>query len=312
MKIFDMHCDTLTYCKKKGLDLDSELCALRLSDAREFSSYIQLYAVFVPDELRGSRAGDFFSVHHAFYRRQLEELGKAMYDVHTTRSLYAAANRRGMSCILAVEGGGVLGGELSKIEELRNAGVRSLTLTWNGDNEIAGGVLGEGSLTEFGREAVAELEKSRIAVDVSHLNDKSFWEVVRAAKKPVIASHSNARAVCPHKRNLTDEQFCEIARMGGVVGLNFAKYFITDGGEGADLAAMARHVTHFLSLGGENAVALGSDYDGAGLDECIDRPIKLQNLYEALLSAGVAPDQAEKLFFTNAYNYFDRLIAGEL
>ena len=312
MQVFDMHCDTLTYCKQKGWSLDNGKNHLHLSDALDFDSYIQLYAIFIDDALRGKRAQDYFSIHHTFYRRQLEEAGEALYDVNSPEGLRTASSRRGMSSILAVEGGSVLGGDLEQVEYLQNAGVRSLTLTWNSNNELAGGVKDDGHLTDFGREAIAALEKAGIAVDVSHLNDDSFWEVAEAAEKPFIATHSNSRSICGHPRNLTDEMFQEIVRRGGVVGLNFANIFIAPGGEGATLERMARHVIHFLELGGEDTVALGSDYDGADIDDCIDAPHKLYDLRDTLLKAGVTQEQCQKLFFGNAYRYFDRLISGVL
>lgn len=312
MRVFDLHCDTLTRCKRKGWSLDGRESDLRLSDAKDFDAYLQLYAIFIPDEVRGERAQQYFSIHHLFYRRQLEEAAGQMYDVRTLRSLRAAPNKKGrMSSILAVEGGSVLNGELDMVQTLANAGVRSMTLTWNGENELAGGAASEEGLSDFGRAAIREMERLHIAVDVSHLNDRSFYDVIETAEVPVIATHSNSRAVCDHRRNLTDEMFCLIAQKGGIVGLNFCRDFIADGGKNADLTAMAEHVEHFLELGGENAIALGSDYDGADIDPCIDRPSKLRDLHHVLLERGWTQEQLDKLFFNNALNYFDRLIAGE-
>lgn len=312
MRVFDMHCDTLTLCKRKGWSLDNGQNHLRLSDAQDFDAYIQLYAVFIPDDVRGEQAERYFSIHSAYYRRQLAESQGKLRDIHSVKTLEQAASCKGMSGILAVEGGSVLHGSLDMVTVLANAGVRSLTLTWNGNNEIAGGAQDDGRLTDFGRQAIRELERLRIAVDVSHLNDQSFWDVLEAAEKPVIATHSNARGICPHRRNLTDEMFLAIAGRGGVVGLNFARDFIASPGEEADLRQMARHLEHFLELGGEDALALGSDYDGAVIDGCIDRPHKLQALYQVLLEDGVSAKQADKIFFGNAYRFFGRLMAGEL
>lgn len=312
MRVFDLHCDTLTLCKQKGWTLDNGQNHLHLSDAQDFDSYIQLYAVFIPDEVRGRQAENYFSIHSAYYRRQLAESAGRLFDVHSEKTLIQAAERRGMSGILAVEGGSVLHGSLDMVTVLANAGVRSLTLTWNGNNEIAGGAADDGRLTGFGREAIRELERLHIAVDVSHLNDQSFWDVLKAAEKPVIATHSNARSVCPHRRNLTDEMFKAIAQSGGLVGLNFARDFIAPHEEPADLAAMARHLEHFLELGGEDVLAIGSDYDGADIDSCIDRPQKLKDLYQTLLDGGVSEKTADKIFFGNALRFFSRLYAGEL
>ncbi|MCI8443461.1 MAG: hypothetical protein HFG27_13205 [Provencibacterium sp.] len=312
MRVFDLHCDTLTLCKRKGWTLDNGQNHLHLSDAQDFDSYVQLYAIFIPDEIRGLQAENFFSIHNVFYRRQLAESEGKLRDIHSAKTLAQAAEHRGMSGILAVEGGSVLHGSLDMVTVLANAGVRSLTLTWNGNNEIAGGVGDDGRLTGFGKEAIREMERLHIAVDVSHLNDQSFWEVLETAEKPVIATHSNARSVCPHRRNLTDEMFTAIAEKGGLVGLNFARDFIAPAGETANLPAMARHLEHFLELGGEDTLAIGSDYDGADIDECIDRPQKLKKLYQTLLDDGIGQQTVDKIFFGNAFRFFSRLYAGEL
>ena len=120
--------------------------------------------------------------------------------------------------LLTVEGGAVLGGRLDLIEELRRDGVRALTLTWNGANELGSGCETEEGLTPFGRRSVAALEQAGIAVDVSHLNDAGFRDLCAAAKRPFLATHSNARSICPVPRNLADWQICEIRDRGGIIG----------------------------------------------------------------------------------------------
>lgn len=310
MRVFDLHCDTLTYQKRRGRSLADPDCQLILEDAKAFDAYIQLFAVFVPDNCRGQRAGSFFSAHHAYYRRQLEELGDALYEVRHLRSLKAAANRRGMSSILSVEGGHVLGGELEKISELKNAGVRALTITWNGDNELAGGVSGSGGLTPLGAEAIPLLEKAGIAVDVSHLSERSFWDVLEHAKLPPIASHSNAKALCSHPRNLTDDQFEALMERGGLVGITFADLFIIEGGEGASMDHLIEHIQYFLDLGGRNTLALGSDFDGASLPGDLTRPRALLLLCERLLQKNISEQTVKNLFFENAFRYFSALFSG--
>lgn len=108
------------------------------------------------------------------------------------------------------------------------------------------------------------MERQNIIVDVSHLNDEGFADLCKIASKPFIATHSNSRAICGHSRNLTDAQFCEIRDRGGIVGLNYYRNFIVDGGETTSISDLLKHVHHFLELGGENTIALGSDFDGSG------------------------------------------------
>jgi membrane dipeptidase len=140
-----------------------------------------------------------------------------------------------------------------------------LTLTWNGKNDIASGNDTADGMSDFGREAVRALEDHRIVVDVSHLNDAGFADLLHVATRPFVASHSNSRAVCPHPRNLTDAQFGEIRDRGGLVGINYYRAFIADVPAGKDVTfdQLSRHIDHFLSLGGEKVLALGSDFDGS-------------------------------------------------
>ena len=152
-------------------------------------------------------------------------------------------------------------------------------------------------------EAIAEMERQNIIVDVSHLNDEGFADLCKIASKPFIATHSNSRAICGHSRNLTDAQFCEIRDRGGIVGLNYYRNFIVDGGETTSISDLLKHVHHFLELGGENTIALGSDFDGADIPGYLDSVEKVDNLYDALLADGLGKELAEKILFGNAYNF---------
>lgn len=186
------------------------------------------------------------------------------------------------SPVLTVEGGAVLGGKLANLEKLADRGVKMMTLTWNGENELGGGADTALGLTPFGREALKEMERLSIVADVSHASDALFYDVAEIAEKPIVASHSNARAVCPHRRNLTDRQFQILRDKGGLVGLNFCVHFLREDSN-AHFEDLLRHADHFWSLGGETTLCLGSDYDGTDVPPELDGIEKMQDLYELFL-----------------------------
>ncbi|WP_018133373.1 dipeptidase [Effusibacillus pohliae] len=173
-------------------------------------------------------------------------------------------NRRAgkKSALLSIEGGEFLTDDLRPLRVLYSLGVRAMGLTWNHKNALAYGV-GEpedGGLTPFGREVVREMNRLGMLIDVSHLAPRGVQDVLEITQAPIIASHSNAKAVYAHRRNLDDEQIKAIIRNGGVIGVTFVPYFI--GKEPVGIADLLRHIDHILALGGEDHVGLGSDFDG--------------------------------------------------
>lgn len=175
-----------------------------------------------------------------------------------------------------------------------------MTLTWNGENELGSGNVTDRGLTDFGRAAVREMERCGILIDISHLNDAGLADVFETAERPFLATHSNARAICAHKRNLTDVQIKEMVRRGCLIGLNYYGRFLRDRGEVRSLDDVYRHVAHFFDLGARRNLALGSDFDGAALPPCLDSAEKTVDFYEYLLSRGVSQADADGIFFENA------------
>ena len=207
--------------------------------------------------------------------------------------------------ILTVESGAVLGGKLERVQECKRLGVGMCTLTWNGATELGRGVMAPGStgLTEFGRQAVKAMEEAGILIDISHASPELFWDVAEIAVKPLVASHSNAKAVCGHPRNLEKEQFEAIRDSGGLVGLNFYTAFLNDKPERASMEDVLRHAEYFLALGGEDALAMGGDWDGAELPPDMPGLSAIPALYELFLRHYPEP-VVEKLFYGNAARLF--------
>lgn len=310
MFFFDLHCDTLTETNEKGRGLLNDGFEISI-DRLPNDKWCQCFAIFIPDELRGPAAMAYFERNVRFYRAQLRLHVSRMQTVRTTSEIEAALEAGRMACMLTVENGSVLAGDMKNIHKLAEAGVKILTLTWNGENELAGGQGSGEGISFFGRMAVAVLEQNGIIIDVSHLSDNGFDDLVKFAKRPFIATHSNSRAVLDHKRNLTDDQFLHIVETGGLVGINFYPKFV-NGQDDYSFEELADHIGHFLSLGGENTVALGSDFDGtpvmpSWLSGVQDIPVLYQRMTDAF-----GQEQADKIFGGNAMAFLRRYEALDL
>lgn len=310
MKYFDLHCDTAYECECElgGVGLDKGAHHVSLGRGGNIEEWTQIFAIFMPDEdrfgapLRGEAAIAHYERVLAYIKRQQELFHSRIkiltdYDWDT----YIADNDK-IPCraIISVEGGSAAAGSLERLERMFTDGVRLMTLTWNADNEIGSGVKGSGSgLTAFGREAVTHMESLDMIVDVSHLSDAGFYDVAKIAKKPFVASHSCSRALCPHPRNLTDDMFRVIAERGGLVGINFSRGFLCVD-ENASAEDIMRHCDHFLSLGGEDVLCMGSDFDGTDMPDGITGIESIPALYDMFITHGFGKEITDKIFFENA------------
>ena len=309
MNLFDLHCDTLTECTNRSLSLENNReLHISLDRGRHFDPWVQCFAVFIPDELRGEAAVSCFVKNAEHLQKQAERTPEKLRLCRTKEDLRAAAESGVCGGIITVEGGAVLAGDLANIELLRQYGVRALTLTWNGGCEIGDGAMVKHpkGLTPFGKQAVPSLENAGVLLDVSHASDPLFYDVMALARKPVIATHSNARAVCAHPRNLTDEQFLMIKENGGLVGLNLHRWFLKEDGEAAPEDCF-RHVYHFLSLGGEDTLAMGTDFDGAEILPEIREIGDLDRLADCFSRMGLSDETIGKIFWKNAADFAESL-----
>ncbi len=299
MRFFDLHCDTIGECSKNSLPLLQNNLHIDLQRGKLIGDYTQVFAVWIPDELRGNKAQSYFN-------KAVDYLYKEIYNNSDLISLYSHNKNTPVKAILAAEGGSACGGTIEGLYHLYNRGVRIITLTWNGKNEIASGAFSEGGFTGFGKEFVKTAEELGIVLDVSHLNRQSFSEFLEMSEKPFIASHSNAdivNNVYGQKRNLTKEQILCIKERNGIIGLNFCHDFIEDeNAEGID--ALCRQIDYFMSLGCENVLAFGSDYDGCKIHHALCGIEKVPAVYDALKNKGYEADLLDKLFYKNAFAFF--------
>ena len=321
--VFDLHCDTLDMLamrdfepyRSHGLhDGDPGFTDLARNDAAvslermEDYAWCQCFAVWVPDSYRHHAAHDFYTRARDFFYAQCAQHADRIEHVRDARSIDAVLAQGKVAALLTLENSTPINHSIRAIHDLAQDGVKMVTLTWNDRNSIGSGNLTSDGLTTLGREAVRAFEDERIVVDVSHLNRAGFADLVDVARRPFVASHSNSRAVCDHPRNLSDDQFRAIRDLGGLVGLNFYTGFLTERDpRSGDVTfdELAAHVEHFLDLGGEDTLALGSDWDGcdtpAWLAHC-DAASELRRLMADRFGA----DLAHKIFFTNAHDFFVR------
>lgn len=260
--VFDSHCDTASELWRRGERLSRNTCHVSLERTAGFAGYGQYFAFCT---LGGRDTGwtceQLLWEPYRYFMRQLE-LHKDQVQLCTRGAEYDAAVGAGKcAAFLALEGAEGIACDPGRLEQLREAGVTMVNLTWNADNALAGASKHDGpGLSAQGREFVRRAQRLGIIIDVSHISDRAFWDIMDITEKPVVASHSNSRMLCGHSRNLTDEQFKAICDCGGYAGINLYSAFLRDDGK-SELETVYMHMDHFLQLGGEH-VALGGDLDG--------------------------------------------------
>lgn len=299
MQYFDLHCDTLYKAVTEKSSLANPSHQISVYSGKEFDKWCQCFAIWIPDDVSEIYAEVLFK---QAYSKLLSEAKR--YSVSIIGPGFETDNH---NMIFTVENAKLLGGDLNKIDMLSDCNVKMITLTWNESNCIGGGAGAQHQgLTEFGKKCVKKLESKNIVIDISHASDGTFYDVLSQTKKPIAASHSNSRKVCPHLRNLTDEQFKEIVRRRGVVGLNFHRDFLNRNSQNASVTDVLKHAEHFLSLGGENALCIGSDFDGSDVPCDLNNIRKIPDLYESFLKIGYTEQLVQKIMYNNAYNFFSR------
>ena len=303
ISVFDAHCDTISRCWREYEGLDSNSGAVSLERTASFGQYCQFFALWTADGYTGYPSGgdSVERAYHALLRCFKDQMARNPAKIVQCRTAGEAerANKQGKSAaFLSVEGAELLGCDPGRLDQAAEDGVVAINLTWNHANTLSGSNCDEPErgLSPVGREFVAKMEDLHILVDVSHLSEAGFWDVAEMARRPFIASHSNAKSVWDHTRNLTDGQINAIIKNQGVIGLNFYTEFA---GGGRDLDVVRAHLDHILELGGASNAALGGDWDGC--DTIADLPAidSLPRLYEHLLRHGYRETVVQDLFYNN-------------
>lgn len=306
MRIFDAHCDTIYELDCQGLELCKNPLQLDIERMSEYEGYIQVFAAFVDKtDIKTSPMKHVLRLIDTYEAETEKNAGKISI-IETAEDLKKAHTLGGIHSILSIEGGEALEGSIPAIRMFHRVGVRLITLTWNHANELADGICeGRGAgLTDFGKAAVSEMERLGILIDVSHLSEAGFWDVDSCAKYPYVASHSCAKALCSHPRNLTDDQIRAIAEKGGCIGVNFYPEFLSDDGV-CDIERLAEHIEYMINIAGEDVVGLGSDFDGIErLPNGMCGAESMRHLADLLSRRGMTDGCLEKVFYGNFYRVF--------
>ena len=298
MRPFDLHCDTLGVLEAGGVP------TVDIRRGGRYDGWTQVFAAWLSDDQSSGAA----RLRCDALLDTADRLIASQQVLPVRRTNDLTADSIACRALLAVENGGVTAADNSYFEHLYHRGVRLVTLTWNGNNPWGSGCFGAAdSLTAAGEQAVQTMEALGITVDVSHLNESGFHRVTQIARRPFIASHSNAAAIHPHPRNLTDAQFCAIRDRGGVVGLNL----YGDHLGGWDFTAVQRHLEHFLALDGETTVCIGSDLDGMTIPDHWDGICVFEKLWQHLKGEGYPETLLDAVFYTNALAFFSNALAAK-
>ncbi len=294
--VLDGHCDTALKFFHRGIPTFGEHDAhVTLAGVKSLPRYAQFFAFCTVCYPCGLTPEQLFLQGYTDFLRQLETHDD-VFALCTSRGQMENAWAAGKcAAFLALEGAEAIGCDPGRLEEAYAMGVRMVSLTWNHDNALSGtNVTGTG-LTARGREFFRRAQRLGMIVDVSHISDKAFFELCELAEAPIVASHSNSRALCPHPRNLTDDQFRCLRDLGGTAGLNLYAGFLRQEGT-ATLDDVRRHLEHFLSLDGERTVALGGDLDGIAVaPEGFSGVEDYRGLFAHLESCGYGPSLLEAL-----------------
>ncbi|MGN0994071.1 MAG: dipeptidase [Butyricicoccus sp.] len=291
---------------------DNEKLHISLNKSAHFAHYAQFFAMFCGTaEVEDDADADHrLTALLQTAEREFSGNSDRLRLCRTGADLAAAQTERKTAAFLTVEGADLLP-DKAALERAWQAGVRLITLTWNHRNQYGCSARLDQSegLTAAGRDFVRACEARKIILDVSHLSDAGFYDLLRTAQRPIVASHSNSRALCPSFRNLTDEMFREIVDMGGVAGINLCPAFLhsDDDRVGADLEDIIRHIEHFLELGGEKTICMGADWDGIdSLPRGVESVASVPRIREALAARGYDDTLLDRIFYDNLAGFVSR------
>lgn len=337
MRFVDMHCDTLyeLWQKKKRKEryaLSENNGHIDVRKLQTGNALVQNFAMFVERKKCENPKEEVLQMADIFYE-EMEKNKEVIAPAKTYAEIMENQKNGKISAILTIEEGAACLGKLENLEEFYKLGVRMMTLTWNYPNEIGYPNLPKPSkeekdrpeyvfdykkadtqhgLTPFGMEVVERMEELGMIVDVSHLSDAGFYDVLNLTKKPFVASHSNARAVSPWVRNLTDDMLRALAERGGVAGLNFCADFLEEVPAGnpnpGTMEAVIRQAKHMVNVGGSECLGLGSDFDGIGTNEGIPDYSYLPKLEDLFLKSGFKSSQCDKIFRDNVLRVYKQTL----
>ena len=310
--VFDLHCDTALELLGKDLKSPKSLkkndLHIDLERAKKLPGYCQCFACFTTPYMREWMQVSpemVFQLELDVILAELERNKRTMSLVYNADDVRRNLEKGKMSAILTIEGPAGFGFDPDLLEDLYKVGFRISSLGWNEQNPLTGSHKTGGGLTDMGREYVKTAQKLGMIIDVSHISDEGFWDIMKVTEKPIVATHSNSRAVCDNSRNLTDDMFRAIVETGGLAGFNQCAPFV---GEKPNLVTTCDHILHFLELDPDGThIALGGDLDGCEeLPEGFDGIQSYPAMAQRLLERGVDEKLLHNIFWNNALDVMDK------
>ena len=304
--VFDLHCDTALALLGEDVNQAGSLASnkghIDLNRAEKLAGYCQCFACFTTpfmEQWHHITPTLVFEREIATIQREIDKNKNRISIAYSPEDVIANLEKGKMSAILTIEGPAGFGFDPELLESMFLAGFRISTLGWNESNPLTGSNQTGGGLTDLGRAYVRQAQSLGILVDVSHISDEGFWDIMKITQAPVIASHSNSRALCNHSRNLTDDMFCAIRDSGGIVGINQFADFL---GQKPTLDTVCDHIFHFLELDPEGRhVALGVDLDGCEvLAEGFEGVQSYDALADRLIARGLDAATVQNIYWNNA------------
>lgn len=306
--VFDLHCDTaLELLSRDGgpaKSLRKNDLHIDLERAGELGGYAQCFACFTTPVFM-EKPELVFEKELETIVSQIERNADRIGLIYTPQEIEKNLAEGRMSAILTIEGPAGFGFDPAMLEDLFKIGFRISTLGWNESNPLTGSHrTGEG-LSDMGKAYVKEAQRLGMLIDVSHISDRAFWDIMEITGKPIVASHSNSRTVCDVSRNLTDDMFRAICQTGGVAGINLYTEFL---GESADLDTVCDHILHFMELDTTGThIALGGDLDGCEtLPDGFSGIQDYEKLAQRLLERGLSETEVYNIFWNNAMGVMKR------
>lgn len=324
MKIADMHSDTICQLLKKRRE-GTEDCLMKntlhmdLEKMKQADYLLQNFSLFVEQ----SECDDPYEeakAEYAVFADEMEKNKDVISQIFTYEDIVKNQEAGKISAMLTLEEGEVCLGEIEKLEEFYGYGARMVAMVWNFDNSLStstskyapvrprnysGSRIG---LTETGIQFVERMEELGMIPDVSHMSDEGIEDMLQITKKPFVASHSNARVLCQHQRNLTDDFLKRMGEKGCVIGANFFSKFLRKDAEYTETAWIADHILHMVNVAGIESVGLGSDFDGIGCGLELENCSKMQMLADVLRMRGMSEDQIERIFYKNVLRLYKELL----
>lgn len=324
MKVADMHCDTVSMLLKKRREGEREnlfenTLHIDLQKMKRGEYVLQNFAMFVyqngiDDPYEECRA------QYAVFAEEIKKNKAFLSHVRSYQDIEKSMKEGKIAALLTIEEGEVCEGRIEKLEEFYDLGVRMMTMVWNYDNSLStsaskwkspsprkyGG--SRPGLTETGVEFVQRMEELHMIPDVSHMSDEGIEDMFQITKRPFVASHSNARTLCPHKRNLTDDFIKCMGERGCLIGINFFSRFLKKDAQISKAEWIADHIIHIANAGGIECVGLGSDFDGIDCRLEIEDCSMIQKLADVLEKRGMSAGQIEKIFYKNVLRLYKELL----